>query len=77
MHCAVCAGVIEDAKQKMSDEGSVSGAGQGRRQRSVLQAMLEARDDDGNPVRFIKAPLNVSSDCLMMAEKHPCCTCRL
>ncbi|KAL3151907.1 hypothetical protein ABBQ32_001038 [Trebouxia sp. C0010 RCD-2024] len=46
----VVSGVIEDARQSMGDGSPAAQPGTKKRQRSVLQAMLEARDDDGNPL---------------------------
>lgn len=50
--CICCADVIAEARQHLSDDqGTVNASGKKRRQRTALQAMLEARDDNGNPVK--------------------------
>lgn len=49
----MAAGVIEDARQSIGEGSPAAHPGTKKRQRSVLQAMLEARDDDGNPVWFV------------------------
>ena len=46
--------VIADGRRQLNDNhrtASEEGSGK-RRQRTALQVMLEARDDDGNPVGF-------------------------
>ena len=46
--------VIADGRKQLSDSqriASEDGSGK-RRQKTALQVMLEARDDDGNPVGF-------------------------
>lgn len=46
--------MIADGRKQLSDNqrtASEEGSGK-RRQRTALQVMLEARDDDGNPVGF-------------------------
>lgn len=47
----VVSGVIEDNRQRLVNAKTLSeGGGAKKWQRSVLQAMLEARDDDGHPL---------------------------
>ena len=49
--------MIADSRQKLADvRTKPEGSGAKKGQRSVLQAMLEARDDDGNPVSCSGTP---------------------
>ena len=57
--------MIEDARQRLDDSSPAAQSATKKRQRSVLQAMLEARDDDGHPVCFVNlahhVPVGLSS----------------
>lgn len=83
--CLICvwsSEVIADGRKQLSDNqrtASEEGSGK-RRQRTALQVMLEARDDDGNPVGFspYSLPIFMHENCSLCLYNVPCvCTMRL
>ncbi len=79
--CVWASEVIADGRKQLNDNqrtASEEGSGK-RRHRTALQVMLEARDDDGNPVGFplYSFPIFMHENCvcIMFLVSVQCSLC--